>query len=179
MVEVSFLDPVLYPSKGVPLFVEAPINPDLSPVLVSSTRGLLWVSDKKGRVRAAFRQQPSSVFNEIIRTAFHTGVENGWGNSSDLSPEGLRSGIQFFKYYDIPGDYLVLKSKTAPEIDLKGVTSVEVSWLKEDCMILIPEDRSYLGTVISHVENNKPSGFFSFVVHNLSRGMYILNYGMA
>lgn len=179
MVESSLLDRVQYSSKGVPLFVEVFVNPELSPILVSSTKGLLWVSDQKGRVRSAFRKNPSTVFSEVVSMAFHTGIDNGWGNSSDLSLEGVQDAMKFFNHYEIPGSYLAFKSKSVPNTYLKGLTVVEVDWLQEGCVVLVPEDRSYLGTLISHVDGGQPSSYFSFVVHNLSRGLYILNNGMA
>lgn len=181
MVGYSLLDLVQYESRGAPLFVEVPVNPELSPILVSSTQSLIWVSDRDGLVRAAFREDLDSFFNEIIKIAYKTGLENGWQNSSDLSQEGLQSGLDFLNYYNIPEGYCLLRSKGAPNIpfDLKDLEVVEVDWLKETCVILTSKDKSYLGTLILHTDRRKLSGYFSSVIHNLSRGIYLLTYDMA
>ena len=176
MVEGNLLIPIPYEGFSLPLIAELPVNPELSPVLVSSTQGVLWVNDKDGVVRAAFREDLDEFFKSVILSSLEVGLEERWQNSNLFSELGLKDAIEFLKYYKIPEEYHLLihpsrREESLSQAEALGVIVFEVPWMPSDRSVLVPRDRSYLGSLIQH-----KSGMFASVVHNISRGMFILKY---
>ena len=176
MVDESLLTPIPYVGFNLPLIAELPVNPELSPVLVTSSQGVMWVNDRDGLVRAAFRDDLGDFFRGVLTSSFEEGAEKKWQNSSPLSETGLKEAISFLQYYEIPEPYCLLlhPSKVDAVESTATATGLKVfqsSWLPADKAVLIPKDRTYLGSLIQH-----KSGMFAAVIHNISRGMFVLRF---
>ena len=179
MVAGFLLTPIPYlgsTETGFPLMIEFPINPELSPVLVSSTRGVIWADDRNGMVRAAFRKDLDNFFRSVILSSLEGGLEGKWDNSGFFSESGLSNALGFLRYYEIPEDYHLLvhpsrREETLPHTKSLDISLFEALWVPPNQSVLVPEDRSYLGSLIQH-----KSGMFASVIHNISRGMFILRH---
>ena len=171
MVEKHLLTPIPYEGFNLPLMAELPINPELCPVLVTSTQGVLWVKDKDGLVRCAFRGTLDDFFKEVLSAALEEGLERGWQNSGSFSEEGLKEALDFLRYYEIPEPYCLLVHDSLETGWAEGfsIDIIKSSWVPSNSATLVPKDRSYLGSLIQH-----KSGMFASVVHNISRGMFVL-----
>lgn len=155
--------------KRVPLMLELPVNPLTSPYLVTTTRSFHWSSPMKNNlVRVAVRKgNLEDLFSEIVQIIYEQGITDGWGNSNPLSKEGLRSSVEYLKYYGLE-DLEILTSKDNPlELGEKfeGNPVRIVSWLK-DCCVVVPKDKSFFGSITDFGSDN-----YAILIHNPSRGI--------
>tara|TARA_B100000963_G_scaffold317647_1_gene298204 strand:- start:451 stop:918 length:468 start_codon:yes stop_codon:yes gene_type:complete len=150
--------------------LELPVDPSISPYLISSTKSLMW-RDKafpNNVVRVAIRKDDvENLYSEVVQAIYETGVDNSWENSYPLSKSGLGKAVSYLKYYGI-SDVEVLSS----EDDLlelgssfNGVTVSKVSWLNKS-YVVVPKDRSYLGSITDFGDNK-----YAILIHNPSRGI--------
>lgn len=177
------------PKQGaVPLYIEFPINPHLSPFLVSRARSgqdmTLWVERTKGGViKAGLRQVPSldDYFREVVAKVADKGREAQWGNVHPLSREGLKEAIAHVGHYGFD----TLEILAHPELPWREVhpdwgnkgrgmvlTLLDLPvqptlWLPKDTLVVVPRDREMVGFVFLTQER------VASVVHNAARGVGI------
>jgi hypothetical protein len=162
---------------------EIPVNPNLKPFLVSSSKGPLWVNPLVNKVRAAWR--PASDLGEyflaVVREVTTSGREQGWGNVHPLSKEGVQAAIDHVRYYDFEELELLANPETDwgsihPDwkleereipLTLLGVPLQGAPWLPPNIIICIPRDREFVGFVMLYHKH------MMSVVHNGSRGIGI------
>ena len=153
-----------------PLLLEhLEVNPQLAPYLVSGSRQTQWVmrASKSGTVRAAIRSCEDSEA-DILSAIADLSERADWGSSHPLTTQGIQSCIDHIRsYIDEPLEGLV-----SPNTDLEGVAVPEslplqkASWMPADLVAVLPQDRSYLGTMWAIAQ-----GRVAFLVHNSSRGV--------
>ena len=154
--------------------LEFRVAPDVDSVLVTSTRGLLWVTPRDGRIRAASRSLDNSTFfAEVVRMVALTGRGAEWGNVVPYTDAGFQAGRAHLAYYDISAVELLLP----PHADVRGwdtgdVPVREAPWLPEGWAVLVPIDREYVGMLMLALGGK---GFA--VVHNAARGIVVLTDG--
>jgi len=150
------------------LMVEFPVDPRLSPALVSSTRDFLWVSNlKKGSVKAALRDyySPEQVYQDIIHHVIRKGQQSQWENVHPLSEEGIQECISYLQEFGIDEVEILCSLEGIPSPF--DISVVKCSWLMPSQVVVVPKDREFLG-FISFLEEKCIS-----VVHNAARGMAI------
>lgn len=169
---------------GVPLMMEFPINPALSPFLVSSTTATMWVGKHRGgKIRAATREAPDllAFFQEVIDAVIDQGREREWGNVRPLSKEGLEGAISHLASYGLE-DVEILANPDTPWGDIEESWAIEdgsmamallgrpvqpAPWLRPDTLVVVPKDREYVGFVLLFEKR------IASVVHNAARGIGI------
>jgi hypothetical protein len=159
--------------------MEFTVNRETGPFLVSSTRSVLWVTPKVPKVRAASRpMQLGSFFNEVVRAVVDVGGVSNWGNVHPLTPEGLINAVAHLRSYDLTDLEILSAPKmdmsgfplvTGPEgqLFLGGLPLVEADWLEPNTLVVLPQDRDYVGFVIMFGERGLA------VVHNACRGIAV------
>ena len=172
--------------KGtLPLLMEVPVDPTLMPVLVSSTAGFVWIDEAHPGdiVKAAVRkiENPGAVFAEIIQKVAERSHADQWGSVSPYSEEGVRDAIKYLEFYEV-GEIELLVPFRRKEGNKGGeyvrpawltqenlnVSLRPTSWLPDDCVVAVPVDRDYVGT-LAHLNPRT----VVVVVHNASRGVAI------
>lgn len=173
----------------MPLMLEYAVPIETGPYLVSSSSSVLWVSDphRGPAVKAAVRDVSlGQFFQEVVAAVASMGRQQEWDNVHPLTLEGVQAAIQHVAFYGLaPLELLVPRaypptdgeddgedSKAPMPQDLKAII-MEVglpfrpsAWVPPSTMIVVPKDRTYLGTV-HLVTPRKLAG----VVHNAARGM--------
>jgi len=180
---MAVLTEMIASSEGdrTPLLLEVPVSRALDgPFLVSSTKGFIWVADKfpNGHIRAAVRKVPwGFLFREAIVMVAAMSEKRQWGNFQPPTPEGVRSAIGHLIEYDVPAPLEVLYGanfdlsileggkKLLPE----GIPRYEETWVPEGWAVVVPEDRSFVGTTVDFGEGQR-----ACVIHNASRGLSII-----
>lgn len=157
-------------SRKTPQMMEFPVNPELGPFLVSSTRSVLWVGkvSRDSRVRAAVRER-SGIEQEVLASLIDMGTRAEWGNVHPLTTSGVAACIAHLRGYDFEDvEGLVSASTSLEGVDLGGLPVQTADWMPTECLLLLPQDRSYFGTlgVLSPTQA-------MFVVHNASRGVAV------
>jgi len=156
--------------KKIPFMVEVEVHPEGQPFLVSGTKTLLWVgSSKTGVLRAAVRsdEQPDPL--TIISEVAHRGAEDQWENSFPYTAVGVGKAISYVRSYGISElDLLVPSDYAFPPPKKKSVNLVPTSWMPSGRVVVVPSDRSYLGTIRTLGEKH-----WILLVHNPSRGMAV------
>lgn len=154
------------------LFIELPVNEESAPFLVSKTRGLLWLeAAHRKQIRAAVVPGTPSddLFLQVVREVQSKGIERQWGNSFPNTPEGLTEALAYLRYYEQDELELLtsdLEFEASPSWE--AVTVVIAPWVPKGCVVIVPQDRQYLGMV----------GLFkdahTVVLNNPTRGMAIV-----
>jgi len=157
-------------AKKVPLLLEVPIEAELTPFLVTSSRKVIWIeSAKNGSIRAAVRKvSPHEHFMELVEAFVERSQKEEWGSVLPLSREGFDSGRAHLSEYGMK-DLDVLSHPDTRLPPLEGVTSVSCSWLPVGTGLLLPVDRSYLGVTFDFGGGN-----IATVLHNVARGLVVL-----
>lgn len=171
--------------KSIPVMAEFPVNPECAPFLVSSSKGLIWVdvAHPGDVVKAAPRQgvTPAVLFAEVVDAVQARGLELQWGNVHPLNENGVRAAIQHVKSFDL-GELEALVPRVREEKDEQekftrpdwlttdnfGLPFRPSSWVADDCVVIVPKDREFVGMVgrVGH-------GAFVVVIHNASRGIAV------
>ena len=180
LLRVSTLE--LIKGKGVPLMMEFPVNLATGPFLVSSTRGVLWVSPREPKVRAAFRPLNVEVFfREVVSAVVEMGVVAEWGNIHPLTPAGLIQAVGHLRSYDLSalevllhpdtmGSVQVLTRETEAEEVVRTLVGFPVElaeWVPPGVVVIVPQDRDFVGFVVTRGAKGVA------VVHNASRGIAV------
>ena len=163
------------PKGKIPIFGEFVINPELAPILVSGSTSPLWYDRViKKTVRTVIRRDGYDRFpQQIIDAVASRGRRDRWGNLFTLDVKGIQSAVAHVRSYDIEDVVLISHEKHRDFLEGK-VPDLELEfgdWIDEDCMVVVPKDRSFLGWVAFL---NGTDGYFTSVVHNPSRGMAIV-----
>ena len=157
-----------------PLMIELPIHKALSgPFLVSSSKGFIWIGGRfpNGTVRAAVRQIPwGFLFRDAVKKVAVMSDEMGWGNFHPPGAEGFRACVEHLEEYDIPEPFEVVYGKGFdPSVIPDEISRKEDIWVPEGWALVLPEDRSFLGTTVDFRDGQR-----ALVLHNPSRGIAIM-----
>lgn len=120
-------------------YLEYPLgrDPDSYPVLVSSTRSLLWIwkpPKKSSVVRTGVRHTTlETLYTEAILAIADMGIQLNWGNVQ----KSLASAVAHVKSYGFT-DVDILSRKP-----LEG--QVLAAWVPEGKTLVLPKDRSAVG----------------------------------
>lgn len=173
MLEVVRLDAVAaraVRANKIPQMMEFPVNAELGPFLVSSTRSVLWVNkvSRDSRVRAAVRER-RGLEQEILASIIDMGTRAQWGNVHPLSSEGVAECVAHLQSYDFEEiECLSSASTTLDGVALGDVALEIVDWMPVDCLLFVPVDRRYVGTMALVSESQAMC-----VIHNASRGVAV------
>lgn len=157
-------------AKKVPLLLEVPVEAELTPFLVTSSRKVIWIeSAKNGSIRAAVRKvSPHDHFMELVEAFLERSVKEEWGSVLPLSLEGVRLGRTHLSDYGMKDlDLLAHPDTELPP--LEGTSSVSCPWLPVGVALLLPVDRSYVGVTFEFGGGN-----IATVLHNAARGLVVL-----
>lgn len=160
----------------VPLMMEFPVDPLSFPVLVSSSKSLVWIKPKKKRevVRAAIRSIESygGFFREVLDVFWNESVQSRWGSALPLSESGIDSAFLFLEEMGHT-ECEVLCSEDLVDVIAPWVPETffieGVSWLDSTQVVVVPVNRDYLGWIYEF-----PTGQIVSVIHNAVRGMCVL-----
>jgi len=156
--------------KKTPLLVEVPVDRELAPYLVSSSKSALWIErpHPNNCVRAAVTNHQGHAKSLIEHIAIKGDAEE-WGNCHPLSEKGVREALAHLQYYGF-GDVEVLFSPSTRDVGIpEGVPVREAPWVPKGWAVVVPVDRSFVGTTLCFKE-----GLFATVVHNAARGVAVL-----
>lgn len=164
--------------KKEPLIMEFEIDSQLAPVLVSSSKSLLWVEKiKQDRVRAAVREgEVDGLFATALEKIEAASLERGWDSVHPVGPGGLLSAINHLHHYDIMDVEVLVHPKSDPNL-LFGVPQIPThvvdypvffsEWLPLNKALVVPSDRDFLGFTLKVGEK------LVSVIHNPARGLAI------
>lgn len=163
--------PMTRKAGGVPLMTEVPVEAELAPFLVTSTKAVTWIARAVGgRVRSAIRSvNPNAHFAELVEAVAVKSIEEGWGSVLPLSVEGVKQGEAYLREHGFI-ELTLLTAEDTP--DLHPTEKVEVvltSWLPTGTAVLVPTDREYVGITLDF-----GNGSIATVLHNASRGVVVL-----
>lgn len=157
-----------------PLAFEFQASNDATPFLVSTSKSLLWINEAPTNVvRAAVRPKTKiqDFYMEVIREIKEVGDMCSWGNAYSLDKQGILQAVAYVSSYEVGEISCLLnsttKNKIQPLLEGTGISFAICNWLSEDCVLVVPKDRSLLGFI--GVVN---SGFVS-VIQNPSRCLAI------
>jgi hypothetical protein len=132
----------LIKNKQVPLLMEFEVNPDLAPFLVSSPKGLIWIekAGENSQVRAAPTKM-SYLQRNLLLDLLEKSIEERWGNVFPMSEEGVKACLEHLNEF---GEIEILAH---PKQDTFGQEVVQVSWVPKGCLVFVPKERGYLGSI--------------------------------
>jgi len=158
-------------SKGAPLMTEVPVEPDLAPFLVTSTKAVTWIGRAVGgRVRSAIRTvNPNDHYAELVEAIATKSVEDGWGSVFPFSEAGVTQGEAYLREHGLTDLSLLVSDGDALTSPSEGVEVVLTKWLPAGTAVLLPTDREYVGVTLDF-----GNGSIATVIHNASRGVVVL-----
>jgi hypothetical protein len=156
-------------AKKVPLLLEVPVEAELVPFLVSSSRKVIWIeSAKNGSVRAAVRKvSPAEHFPELVEAFVERSSREGWGSVLPLTSEGFSQGQAYLSEYGLK-DLDLLSHPDTKLPHSEGVSLVTCPWLPVGEAVLVPVDRSFVGVTFDFGAGN-----IATVMHNAARGIVV------
>lgn len=157
-------------SGGVALMTEVPVEPELAPFLVTSTKAVTWVGRAVGgRVRAAIRTaHPNEHYAELVTAIAAKSDEEGWGSVLPFTAEGVAQGEAYLREHGLTALTLLVPEGTPPVSPSEEVEVVPAKWLPTGTAVLVPTDREYVGTTLDF-----GNGSIATVVHNALRGVVV------
>lgn len=163
--------PMTRKAGGVPLMTEVPVEAELAPFLVTSTKAVTWIARAVGgRVRSAIRSvTPNAHFAELVAAVATKSTEEGWGSVFPLTPEGVVQGETYLREHGFTELTLLTSEGTSDLHPSEKVEVVPTSWLPTGMAVLIPTDREYVGITLDF-----GNGSIATVLHNASRGVVVL-----
>ncbi len=172
----SLLENVQIKTNKTPIMMASPIAPELDgPYLVTSTKDFVWVENKfpGNFIRAATRQGTvKELYLRSVQNIYSKSKELGWGSIKPFTEQGVKESILYLSYFGFAEFDLIVNSESGFVLK-DNPENLFVSWedwVPEDLAIVVPTDKSYLGTLYSFGNGN-----FSCCIHNPSRGICILN----
>jgi hypothetical protein len=156
----------------IPLMVEFPVDSRLSPVLVSSSRSVLWVTNvRRDIIKAAIRpfETAEKFFIEILFSVYEKGVSQEWGNVHGFNKTGLSKAIEYVKSYGIEQVEVLVSSSEVSFLQDFSDSSVKIviaEWLPDSCAVVVPLNREFLGFY-----SEICPGHLVSIVHNAVRGI--------
>lgn len=168
---VSFDNTVKRTKRGTvsPQLMEFPVNPELGPFLVSSSRSVTWVAktSKEGLIRAAVRPRPG-IEAEVVAAIATMATTMQWGNVHPLTTKGVAGCVEHLRSYGFTELQMLISSETEVGHIEHEVPVVKASWMPLNAAVLVPLERSYVG-MLGSVGPDKAV----LVVHNASRGVAV------
>lgn len=170
---ISFDNTIKQTKNGAvsPLLMEFPVNPDLTPFLVSSTRSVQWVftTSQTGTIRSAVRKR-KGIEADILNAIYRMGTEAQWGNIHPLTTKGISHCIEHVSSYDLePLELVVPQDLDLSDVELpNNLLVTRSSWVPDNFGVVVPIDRSFVGT-LGTIGKHKAVA----LVHNASRGVAI------
>lgn len=167
--------------KGMtPLILEFHVDAQTAPYLVSSSNGVLWIDQpfagEPPFIKAAIRKgvTPGDIFVEASKAIFEKATEMRWGSAQPFTEEGLASAIDHVTSYSVGSVDILVSPK--PLLDggslplwirdrELGENLRAAEWVPENCIIVIPSDRSFLGMLV-HLSPMTTA----MAIHNAARG---------
>lgn len=173
---MSLLEIVDMKTNKSPIMISTPIAEELDgPFLVSSSKGSLWVDNKfpGNFIRSATRvEKPTSeIYKGCVEQILTKSLELSWGSVQEYSKQGLEQALHYMSYYGFEECDLLMndEDKSLGHESIDGLYYSWVSWVPKGLAVLVPVDRSYLGTLYTFGAQK-----YSFCVHNPSRGICVL-----
>lgn len=158
-------------TKGAPLMTEVPVEPELAPYLVTSTKAVTWIGRAvQGRVRSAIRVvNPNDHYAELVEAIVTKSVEEGWGSVLPFSEAGVKQGEAYLQEHGLTDLTLLVSDGDTLTSPTEGVGVVPTKWLPVGTAVLVPTDREYVGVTLDF-----GNGSVATVIHNASRGVVVL-----
>lgn len=180
LLQIVRIKPEAMERKGVfPLMLEFNVDPQTAPYLVSSSSDFLWLEsphtqEGKTLVKAAIRKGGtlSDLFWSATKMMYDRALQDQWGSIHSFSEEGLEAAVAHIQSYDL-GEVDILVAPAGPDKerpqwlqDLDPGQRLRVtSWVPEDCIVVVPAERQFLGLLIRLSHNTA-----AISIHNASRG---------
>lgn len=164
--------PMRRKSEGIPLMTEVPVEPELAPYLVTSSKSVVWVQRTvQGMVRSAIRTvDPNAHFVEVVDAIRSKSLEQSWGTVFPLNLDGVLTGQSVLREHGF--EHLTLLTTTGGFSDVEIPEPIEVvptAWLPEHLAVLVPTDREFVGVTLDF-----GNGSIATVIHNAARGVVVL-----
>jgi hypothetical protein len=169
------------PKKGMAVAMECEVSPDTAPYLVTTSKGLVWVShaSAEGTINAAVRLKAhaNEFFLDVVEAVHEAGVNLDWGNVHPMTPAGMQAAIDHVGGYEL-GDVEILTPTAAKEQD-RGIIAMTshfdhpqrpCSWMPKDLAVVVPKDRGFVGSVYRVTARDIVG-----VVHNAARGIAVVS----
>jgi hypothetical protein len=166
--------PEVLKKDGVtPIMLEFQVDPATAPYLVSSSKGLMWIDQvHPGNVIKAAIQRGavlSHVFLEASLSIFERATEFRWGSAQPYTEQGLKAAVDHVMSYDVGPIEILVGKKTQKAGMPKWLSNREdlsvVSWIPENCIVVVPVDRQFLGMLVRVSPLHT-----ALAIHNASRG---------
>jgi len=159
--------------KGALMLDQVPASedPDAGPFLITSSKDVMWVDRAfpGGFLRVAVRKTtPEELFRALIEAVADEGAQCEWGNVEPPTHKGMSNAIDHLQYYGFT-ELECLYGEGFPVVDTVGIPTTKVEWLPDGWGVVVPKDRSYVGTVY-----DLGDGVVGAVLHNASRGVAVL-----
>ncbi len=151
--------------------VPAPDDPEAGPFLITSSRDVMWVDRAfpGGFLRVAVRKvTPEALFRSLVEAVAERGSELEWGNVETPTHTGMSKAIEHLQYYGFT-DVECLHGEGFAITETVGLPTMKVDWLPKKWGIVLPKERSYVGTVY-----DLGDGVVGAVLHNASRGVAVI-----
>lgn len=159
--------------QKTPMMMEVPVSSELDgPFLFLSSKSYFWAehSFKHGFLRTAVRKiLKPLLFRELVEIIATSSLERQWGNVHPSTREGVVAGFSHLADYDILDVEVLYGSGFDLSILPDDVNAVEASWAPDGWALVLPTDRSFLGTTFNFGGNQHGS-----LIHNASRGIAII-----
>ena len=164
------LQVILMPQgKRVPMMMEVPVSRDLDgPFVMCSSKGLICVESAfaSGNVRTAVRViRKEDLFQTLVPYLRELAGSRDWGSVHPGTPEGVVAAFSHLADYDIIDVEVVYGTGFSLPLP-EDVTAIEAAWVPAGCALVLPTDRSLLGTVFEFESTQ-----LGLVVHNAPRGV--------
>lgn len=172
--------------KGnVPIILEFEVHPDTAPYLVTSSSGLIWVEEPHpGNILKAAIQEissPGHLFWAMALSVILRGKRDEWGNVHPFSENGVLDAVKHLEDYDLTDIEIlvprvredknengVYKRPSWLHPDILGYPLRPTSWVPDDCAIVVPRNRDYVG-MMTHITLKKVAA----ATHNPSRSIAV------
>lgn len=156
-----------------PLMMEIPVAEGLDgPFLITSSKDFLWVRRRSagGTVRIAVRKGPPAfLFRDALNLIAEKAREEDWGSLHPPSKAGVLAAIAHLEEYGLTQPVVFYGVGFKKSFIPKGVPSHSSMWVPARWGVVLPADRSFVGTTFDFEEDR-----VAMLIHNASRGIGIL-----
>jgi len=160
------------PQEKAPLVIsDIPVPQGTGPYLITTTRKLLWLGDssKSSTLQVGVRKR-LGLEEALINSVIEESRKLQWGSIYSLTLDGISKAQSYVTYHtDSPVETIC--SPATYELKKEAFSKLNIvreEWVPEGSVIVVPEDRSLLGTVWEFT-----GGLAGAVVHNARRGVGI------
>ena len=159
--------------KRVPLMMEVPVARELDgPFLFVSARSFMWIerSFENGLVRTAVRKvSKETLFREVVERVAQLSLKREWGNVQAATKDGVTAAFSHLADYDIIAVEVLFGEGFDCDLLPDDIQESLVPWLPAGWAVVVPVDRSFLGTVFEFGGDQH-----GMVIHNAPRGIAIV-----